>query len=362
MRFSLSAERLSPTQLVGQAKKYRRASKFSRSTHGGHSAAPQGLTRLSRRPTICVVMFRAWLVLVVGLAIAAPRQLTAGQQPDLSDILHRAGSYVEEFQRQLSGIVAQETYVQEIVPFRGMNAGSRGRIQSRRLRSDLLLLRPEGAPTWVQFRDVFEVDGQPVRDREERLARLFLSRDVSNAKQVEEIRSESARYNIGRTARTMNVPLLPLSVLAPGSQRRFKFTVEDKPGDNRRPTIGISADPPTPNFKVTAEGWILKFQEVEGPTLIYTTNGANIFSRGRFWIEPETGRVLMSEMITENAAVRGEVAVSYQSEPLLGLLVPVELRERYIEGPTMPQITGQATYSNFRRFQVSVDQSITPIQ
>ena len=70
----------------------------------------------------------------------------------------------------------------------------------------------------------------------------------------------------------------------------------------------------------------------------------------------------MSEMITENAAVRGELAVSYQSEPLLGLLVPVELREHYIEGPTTPMITGQATYSNFRRFQVSVDQSIGPIQ
>ena len=306
------------------------------------------------------MVFRACLVLVVGLTIAGSPGLTAGQQPELTDILHRAGLYVEEFQRQLSGIVAQETYVQEILPVRGMNA--RGRVQRRRLRSDLLLLRPEGAPTWVQFRDVFEVDGQPVRDREERLAKLFLSRDVSTAKQVEEIRSESARYNIGRTARTMNVPVLPLSVLAPGSQRRFRFTVEDKPGDNRRPKIGISADPPTPNFKVTAEGWILKFEEVEGPTLVYTTNGANIFSRGRFWIEPETGRVLMSEMITENAAVRGEVAVSYQSEPLLDLLVPVELREHYIEGPTTPMITGQATYSNFRRFQVSVDQSIGPVQ
>ena len=80
-------------------------------------------------------MSRAWLVLVVGLAIAGPRQLTAGQQPDLSDILHRAGLYVEEFQRQLSGIVAQETYMQEVLPVRGMNA--RGRGQRRRLRSDL---------------------------------------------------------------------------------------------------------------------------------------------------------------------------------------------------------------------------------
>ena len=34
-------------------------------------------------------------------------------------------------------------------------------------------------------------------------------------------------------------------------------------------------------------------------------------------------------MITEDARVRGELLVSYQSQPLLGLLVPIELRERY---------------------------------
>jgi hypothetical protein len=308
------------------------------------------------------VLFRVCLVLVVGLTLRWPLRVTARQEQALPDILQQAGAYVEEFQRQLSGIVAEETYVQEVVPRLGMNAGG-GRLQRRRLRSDLLLVRPEDAVTWVQFRDVFEVDGQPVRDREERLTRLFLSSDVSSAKQVQEIRTESARYNIGGIVRTMNVPVLPLSVLASSSQPRFRFTVEDRAGGHRRPTIGSTAVPATPNFKVTAEGWIVNFEEVKGPTLVYTTGGGNIFSRGRFWIEPDTGRVLMSEMITEDAHVRGELLVSYQSEPLLSLLVPIELRERYTENaPRRPTITGQATYSNFRRFQVSTDQKIGPIQ
>jgi hypothetical protein len=299
---------------------------------------------------------------VVGLTLGGPLRATARQEQALPDILQRAAAYVEDFQRQLSGIVAEETYIQEIVPALGMNAGA-GRLQRRRLRSDLLLVRPEDAVTWVQFRDVFEVDGQPVRDREERLTRLFLSSDVSSAKQIQEIRSESARYNIGGIVRTMNLPVLPLSVLASFSQPRFRFTVEDRPGGSRRPTIGNSAVSAAPNFKVTAEGWIVKFEEVAGPTLVYTTGGGNIFSRGRFWIEPDTGRVLMSEMITADASVRGELLVSYQSEPVLGLLVPIELRERYSEnGPRRPTITGQATYSNFRRFEVSVDQSIGPIR
>jgi hypothetical protein len=308
------------------------------------------------------VLFRGCLVVAVSLTLGGSLRVTARQEQALLDILQRAGTYVEDFQRQLSGIVAEETYLQEVVPRLGMNAGG-GRLQRRRLRSDLLLVRPEDAVTWVQFRDVFEVDGQPVRDREERLTRLFLTRDVSSAKQVDEIRTESARYNIGGIVRTMNVPVLPLSVLAPSSQPRFRFTVDNRPGGNRRPTIGSTAVPATPNFTVTAEGWIVNFEEVKGPTLIYTTGGGNIFSRGRFWIEPDTGRVLMSEMITEDAYVRGELLVSYQSEPLLGLLVPTELRERYTESAARrPTITGEARYSNFRRFQVSTDQKLEPIQ
>jgi hypothetical protein len=297
---------------------------------------------------------------VIGLALGWPLPATARQEPDLPDILRRAGSYVEEFQRQLSSIVAEETYLQEVVPAVGMNGTAGGRIQRRQLRSDLLLVRPEHAIRWIQFRDVLEVDGQPVIDREERLVRLFLSGEASSSQQVQEtILAEGARYNIGRILRTMNVPLLPLSVLVPSSQPRFRFMVEDERRHNPQPQNG-AADV-TPTFKVTAEGWVVRFEEVTGPTLVHTTNGADIFSRGRFWIERDSGRVLMSEMITEDARVRGELVVNYQSEPLLGLLVPVEFREQYMAGG-QPKIVGQATYGNFRRFQVSVDQSIGPIQ
>ena len=108
------------------------------------------------------------------LTICDPVSLRAGQRPDLTDILYRAGLYVDEFQRQLSSIVAEETYLQEVVPAVGMYGNAGGAIQRRRLRSDLLLVRPENGDRWVQFRDVFEVDGRLVRDREERLVKLFL--------------------------------------------------------------------------------------------------------------------------------------------------------------------------------------------
>jgi hypothetical protein len=256
-------------------------------------------------------------------------------------------------------MVLEETYSQEVVPPLGIGARA-DRLQRRRLRSDLLLVRPKDDVTWVQFRDVFEVDGRSVRDREERLTKLFLRSDISGSEQVRQVVAESTRYNIGHT-RTMNVPLLPLSVLDAASQPRFHFTVAEQ-GDEGRPRIGNATVASTPAFRVTAEVWIVHFEERQRPTLVRTTGDADIFSRGRFWIEPATGRVLMGEMITEDDRIRGELVVSYQTEGLQGQLVPLELRERYSEGVRRATTTGTATYSNFRRFQVQAEETISPVR
>jgi hypothetical protein len=242
-----------------------------------------------------------------------------------------------------------------------MNGRANVRSQRRRLRSDLLLVRPEGAVTWVQFRDVFDVDGRPVRDREERLVRLFLDRGLPGAERVRQIRADSARYNIGEIGRTMNVPVLPLAVLALPSQPRFSFSVENA-GEKGNPGMRSNGLPSTPNFRVDAEVWVVAFEERQGPTLVHTEDGSDIFSRGRFWIEPDTGRVLMSELVARNRRVRGELLVSYQSDPFLGFLVPIELRERYSQIRYEATIIGEATYTNFRRFQVDVDEVIGPIR
>ena len=300
-------------------------------------------------------------ILGTALALWCLQATGAAQTTSLEEVLTRAGAYVEEFQRQLSGIVAEETYLQDVIPVQGMNTFGRPRFsQRRRLRSDLLLLRPDQSTTWVQFRDVFEVDGKAVRDREERLTALFLAPDANASERARQIREESARYNIGGIGRTMNVPVLPLAVLSPENQPRFRFTVDG--GDRPRNAASGSDLPQTPSFRVSAEVWVVRFTELSSPTIIVTRNNKNIFSRGRFWIEPSSGRVLMSEMITEDADVRGQINVSYQSEPLVGLLVPIEMRERYTSPGYKATITGQATYGKFRRFQVDVNETLGPIR
>jgi len=224
------------------------------------------------------------------------------------------------------------------------------RPSARELTSDLLLLKPAGSDRWIQFRDVFEVDGKPVRDRDERLMKLFLQPSSTTASQAENIIAESTRYNIGNLQRTVNVPVLALSILDPATQRRFQFTraKDDKPK--------LAATPAAGTF------WAIEYHEVGVGTIIRTTNGRDMPSRGRFWIEPGTGRVLLSELTAEDTSLRAVIDVTYQPEPAAGLLVPSVMRERYDIRGDGSRVDGTATYGKFRRFQVKVDEKIAPVK
>jgi cell wall assembly regulator SMI1 len=270
----------------------------------------------------------------------------------LEAVLTKAGAYVVEFQRRLSGIVSEERYVQDargVVPVSGGRFVAPAPDRHRELTSDFLLVRPVGSDRWVEFRDVFEVDGKAVRDRGERLARLFLEPTRSTADQIQKIVAESTRYNIGNILRTVNVPVLPLMFLDPTYQPRFRF----KRATNTAPVMPF-AEPPT-------DAWAIEYEEVAKQTMIRTTNGRDLPSRGRFWIEPASGRVRMTELVAEDVNLRGTIAVSYHAEPSIGLLVPAEMRERYDVRRDGSRVEGAATYSKFRQFTVSVDEKLAPV-
>jgi len=274
------------------------------------------------------------------LFAAAAGVLSANGTPTLKIVLGRAGDYVVRFERELATLVAEEHYTQEVV-------GAEP-IEHRELRSDLLFVSPVGAHRYVEFRDVFEVDGRPVRERDGRLSHLA---DNASGVSMRQIVTESARYNIGDIERTINVPLLPLMFLFPDNQGRFKFRVQK----GTQP-LSASTDIPSssPRFTVSTEVWVVEFREVERPTFIRFVDGRrDIPVHGRFWIEPASGRVLMSELIAEDRTVHATIDVSYQSEPVLDLLVPIEMRETYSRAGQPTRITGIASYGGFRRLNAA---------
>ena len=284
--------------------------------------------------------FAAALALASFLASSRPM----AQAPTLEQVLAKAATYVGDFRRQLAGIVAEETYRQEIAHTARI-ANAQPAIPPRTLRSDLLLIKPADANRYVELRDVFEVDGEPVRERESRLEQLVRDGSGRATASIASIINDSARYNIGSIVRNINTPLMALQFLDAAQQPKLRFTHVEK----ARPVFKDAQDRAindAPLFRVATEMWTIAYQERGRDTVIRRPNGGRLPAHGRFWINPSNGSVLISELIVDGGGVIATITVSYQSEPLMGFLVPVELRETYIRGGE--RIAGRAEYGRFR--------------
>ncbi|MCY4659899.1 MAG: hypothetical protein OXF93_08820 [Acidobacteria bacterium] len=266
------------------------------------------------------------------------------QDASLLDVLARATEYVDDLHDRLVGVVMEERYEQRAryPPGAGFGANS-ARVT---LRSDYLLLEPEGSDRPFGFRDVFEANGRPVRDREERLTRLFLNPTASVRRRIQGILEESARHNIGDVERTTNTPTLALLFLGSSYKSRFAF----EPASDTSPELGI--DEPDDRAAVRA----IAFRETWPVTLIRRRGGQNLPASGRYWIEAATGRVLVTDLVLDHPDVDSRITVRYADDEMLGHPVPVEMRERYNNRRTRSRVDGTATYSRFRRFQVQVEE------
>jgi hypothetical protein len=123
-----------------------------------------------------------------------------------------------------------------------------------------------------------------------------------------------------------------------------------------RPAVPAADEPSLPDVLARAAVYVdqssarsVQYHEQKHDTLIKTMGTRDLPARGRFWIEPATGRVLMSELMLENRRIKVAIDVSYQSEPLLGLLVPIEMRERYEGARLHSLIECRAIYGKFRQ-------------
>jgi hypothetical protein len=256
----------------------------------------------------------------------------SAREAELQLAMARLVDYVQAYERQYSGLVAEEEYRQS----------SRG--QNSRIRSDYLLVKPEKASEWISFRDVYEVDGVTVRDRDDRLRRLFLEPGIDISSQLMAIRAESARYNLGSVVRDVNVPLFVLKFLRPDTRTRFHFRLA---GTRRKSGV---------------EAWRIEFDERVRPTLIADLQGHDVVAKGWLLVDELTGAIVETGLKVEENGSMGEIIVSFRHDSSLGMWVPGEMEETY---KTMglrsyePLIEGKATYSKYRRFQVKTEEKLT---
>ncbi len=291
------------------------------------------------------------LVVPLDVPLDASAQARPGAEaPTLEQVLARATQYVLDYQQALSGVVSEERYSQ--------TWQRRWRKpDTRTLASDVLLTRPTGAKRFVLFRDVFEVDGRAVRDRDDRLLQLFLSPSAASSRQISRILDEGTRYNIGDVLRTVNTPTLALVFLDPQFRWRFRF---DRTNDRTVGTLrDAAAGDGTDVFVAREDLWVVAYEETAKETMLYTGPKANLPASGRFWLEPDTGRIILTEIQLRNKALEALIDVRYDMAPAVGAYVPVAMRERYRNLERASVIDGAASYSRFRRFQVSESEAIT---
>ena len=198
------------------------------------------------------------------------------------------------------------------------------------------------------FRDVAVVDGEGIRDRADRVRALFLEASTASLLQLRRIADESARYNLGNVRRTLNLPTVALSFMRAKELPRYQFKRLKDETLEGRPTR------------------VLSFLEKLRPTMIQTPDGADIPIYGRIWLDTENGRVLRTELrFDRGSEARSLIRVDFRSEAGLEILVPATMWERDQGADQLGRIGGDktlvqglATYSEFKRFQVSTSEQV----
>jgi hypothetical protein len=276
--------------------------------------------------------------LLFGLSIALSQVVS--RPVDKDQLLSRLSRYLSDYEQAFSNVVCEEHYTQRARVENGW--------QTRQLRSEVALIRTKG-DDWRLFRDVLSVDGIRVRDRDERLEKLFGDADRNASAEALRITEESARYNIGGVDRTLNVPTLALIFLRQDTQARSSFTIASR-------TKGTGRE--------VAE---LRFAEKRDSRMIYTTDRAA--ASGRAWVDTTDGTVHGTELRILSEGTLANVDVTYKHDDKLRLLVPDVMTETYRTGGRRADsgvrsfdqpatelglvLEGTATYTACRRFSVT---------
>ena len=279
-----------------------------------------------------------YIILILTLWSLSPATPAAAEDPDLKTVLRRAAEYAGDYHARLSAMIAEEQYVQRTGPDLALpSAGMRDRTVTRErvLKSDFAIVRGfAGESSWIGVRDVLEVDGGLVPGERGRLQALLSDTSRPLSQRVRALADQQVKFNVGDLYRTINVPTLALEFLLPDRQPRFKFKRSGKTTVHGTPV------------------WAVRFEERDRPTLIRTPDGRDVMSAGIFWIDPDTGAVLRSELrpfADRGGRLSSIILVSYRRDEHFDMLLPDDMNELYVTGGN--RIAGHATYGRWRRFE-----------
>jgi len=300
------------------------------------------------RTTCTSVAVRRRILSAAALALsfgALTSHAQVGNQPGsgFTTVLSSAMRYAMNYEQRFALLAADELYMQELLrppnpgsnlsrsnPGGGMQGG--GAISQQVIKSDYLLVQLGGdGEGFMPFRDSYEAKGRKLRDRDDRLLKLFTKNDKGRFEKAAAFSSDSAKHNLGNVARTINIPLLAMMFLHPRVNERFEFT---------------------DGGEETTAGRVLRkalYKEVARPTLIKTSRGRDLAMTGIIWIDPFSGTVVKTELNAADPVVRTQITVTFRKDEALDLWVPEKMEEYYKAYSAIDDILATATYTNVRK-------------
>jgi hypothetical protein len=276
------------------------------------------------------VVFASLILALVAGGAQAPA--------DTADALAaRAAAYLDVFQKDFARVIGEERYVQTLTYKRVSDLANLTQVERRDIEAEIVSSQ-DAFKRWVTFRDVIAVEGRPVRDRDQRLEKLFLADGGNAANRFDEARriaEEGTRFNLGTVQRTVNLPTMPLVFLTAENlaRMRFKLAGRDQIG-------GVDVA-------------VVEFREAQRPTIV--RSGRNdLPASGRAWIEPVTGRVMRASVSFESKAFKASVTTTFGFAEKLSMWLPVSMED--VTSNDRETVKGEATYpvARYRRFATSV--------
>jgi hypothetical protein len=282
-----------------------------------------------------------FLAAIDGIA-ARPAQAPVPPPTSVADVLDRLGAYLNAYGEQLSRAVANERYKQ------GSRNGNN--YNEAILDSEFGIIKVPNYEGWLGFRDVIKVNGKVVQDHETRLQELLFTPSPAALEQARRIAEESARHNIGAIKRNINNPALVLELFDRRNQPRMHFV---KTGDDTIDDRHV---------------WVLKFDEFKKPTLIQTPQARDVPTEGSLWVDPIDGVLVRAEVNIKGffmaggfGASKAQMRVYFREDPRLKFWVPSRLTETY-QVAGLGEITGDATYTNYRLFGTSTQEQFNEVR
>jgi hypothetical protein len=277
------------------------------------------------------------LLIAAALAAWVPVQMHGGASRPLSldEVMRRVSAYVDGYGEKASIIVATERYTQEA-------HGTAKEPEQREIVSDVAIVRIAALRAWQGFRDVIEVNGVRVTDRDDRLSAVLMASE-GRLDEARRLSDESARYNIGSIQRNFNVPTSTLFFFGSENRGRFKFSAKTVEPDG---------------------AWQIAFRETERPTFIRTPEGRSIYSEGTIWVSPSDGVIVRTRLKVDlpargddrHRSGAGVVDVTFHHVDGFDMWLPGSMTETFESRGRGGQqrVEGRATYDNYRRFETTV--------